>query len=48
VQELILHVVKIYKNLKPQAEKSEIHNLMSELQKFIKLQEKPNEQAKNE
>ena len=35
--------------MKPQADKSEIHNLMSELQKFIKLQEtKPNDQVTNE
>jgi hypothetical protein len=35
--------------LKPQADKSEIHNLMSELQKFIKMQEtKPNDQVTNE
>ena len=35
--------------MKPQADKSEIHNLMSELQKFIKLQEaKPNDQVANE
>ncbi len=35
--------------MKPQADKSEIHNLMSELQKFIKMQEtKPNDQVTNE
>ena len=36
MQELKAHIVKVYKNLRPQANKIEIHTLMDEIETFMK------------
>jgi hypothetical protein len=39
MQSLKDHVIRIYKHLKPQADKSEIYGLISNLENYIKLNE---------